>query len=117
MGVDNYTRWHRQQCQREDCMVCRTLASLDKQLDGLEEGAKFEDYHWESCMLDFCFYCNTYSTITDTADRANQELQDQGHIFSQWDQSGKIQVCRGDNCNTKVIKDHPDGVIRMEPAW
>ena len=115
MGVDNYTRWHRQHCQRgkDNCIVCGTLKALD-------EGGKFEDYHWEDCHLSFCNYCEAYRTIVYIADRANQGLQGQGHIFEYTlaeFREVEINKCQADNCNTKMIKDHIEGIYRMEPPW
>lgn len=135
MGVDNYTRWHRQHCLRLSkelaCNVCTTLNWLDSELDGVEDDAKFEDWHFENCWMKNCKFCETYRNIAQIAEVANKELKAQGHVFEYSEQEfkerGKKRTkvtdmknkCQADGCDTHFALSYDQyGIYSfMVPSW
>lgn len=128
MGIDNYVKWHRQHCpdyfghMKTSCAVCKAIAHLDNQLDGLDTPAYFEDHHYDVCILKNCAYCDQFYATAEKANELNQQLKRDGHQYSHVaDQPDgwRVEACQNIECKAVIKKRTYEGRLTktvMEPV-
>ncbi len=125
MGSDNFIKWHRQHCpewsghDKTKCASCNGIAYLDKQLEGLDEPAYFEDYHYGNCWLKNCIYCKGFANLVMRVEQDNAKLKEDDHHYSHVDDQPdgwRVEACKNVNCRATIKK---RGVLeKMGPvAW